>query len=254
MANALRSRWDDFRLAMMLLTRIPMGSGGAGGATFARALWAYPIAGAAVGLLAGLIYWGAAAAHLGTAIAAGLAIAAALFASGALHEDGLADFFDGIGGGRDRARRLEIMRDSRIGTYGAAALAMSLLLRWSAIVTIASPERVLPVWIAAGALSRASIAVPLVLLPAVRGDGLGAQASSPPAWSAVAAVAIALALAGALLRWEAVVPAVLAFAGAAIVTFIAWRALGGHTGDVLGAAALVAEIMALIGAVAVPHV
>ncbi|MBL6936473.1 MAG: adenosylcobinamide-GDP ribazoletransferase [Alphaproteobacteria bacterium] len=231
---------------MMLLTRIPTGGAGVGSATFARALWAYPLAGALVGSLGGLTYWGVLAAHLSPLVAAGLAVGVTMLASGALHEDGLADLFDGIGGARDRARRLEIMRDSRIGTYGAAALALSLLLRWSALVALAAPARVLPVWIAAGALSRAAVALPLMLLPPARSDGLGAQAASPPLWSAATAIVIALAIAAALLRLDAAVPATGAFAVAAIVTFIAWRALGGQTGDVLGACALVAEIAALI--------
>src|SRR6266853_883622 len=81
------------------------------------------------GLLGALVYWIAFRINLPPLVGAALAVTATLAATGCLHEDGLADTFDGLGGGAGRERKLEIMRDSRIGTYGACALVMSLLLR-----------------------------------------------------------------------------------------------------------------------------
>ena len=249
MGRVLSNRLDDIRLSMMLLTRLPVGKKTLGAdATFARALWAYPIAGAVVGLLAGAVFELAAILHIPVIVAAVLSLAFAVLLTGAVHEDGLADFCDGIGGGRDRARKLEIMRDSHIGTYGASALALSFLLRWSAISAIGLPGRVLLTWIAAGALSRAAIAVPLLVLSPARSDGLGVQAAFPPVWSAVTAGLIALVIAVLLLHTGAIVMIAAVLAAALLVTWLAKRHLQGHTGDVLGACALAAEMSAFVAA------
>jgi adenosylcobinamide-GDP ribazoletransferase len=241
-AGVFRNRLDDVRLAMMILTRIPMGRGALlPGATLARALWAYPLAGAIVGGVSGGAFALAVLAGLQTGPAAAVALVVSTLASGSIHEDGLADFSDGIGGGRDRDRKLEIMRDSRIGTYGAVALILSFLVRWSAIAALAIPEKVFLMWIAVDALSRAGIAIPLCLLPPARPDGLGAQAASPPVWSVVVAVVLAIAIAAALIYWHALSLIAVSLVAALVVTILARHHLKGHTGDVLGACALVAE-------------
>ena len=110
--------------AFGLLTRLPVADLTPPGdyADPARAVWAYPLAGLAVGLIGGLVYWLAAALAIPPMIAGVLALGAMVLATGGLHEDGLADTADGLGGGRDKARKLEIMRDSRIGSYGVIAL------------------------------------------------------------------------------------------------------------------------------------
>jgi adenosylcobinamide-GDP ribazoletransferase len=245
----LRSRWDDLKLAMMVLTRMPTGRGTLQpDATLARAVWAYPLAGALVCAIGALLFALAVLTHLPASVAAALAIGATLFASGALHEDGFADFCDGLGGGRERARKLEIMRDSRIGTYGALGLGLSLLLRWSALTTLAEPKLVFAAWIAAGALSRGAIAVPLALLPPARADGLGVRAASPPAWSSAAALTLAAVIAVCLLGLGALPLIVAVLATAIVVTWLARAQLGGQTGDVLGACALGAECLALVAA------
>lgn len=246
-AGAFRNRLDDFRLAMMILTRIPMGNGAlAPDATLARALWAYPLAGAIVGGISSGVFVLAMLAGLWMGPAAAIALVASALVSGSIHEDGLADFSDGIGGGGDRERKLEIMRDSRIGTYGAVALILSFLVRWSALAALFDPEKVFFVWISAGALSRASIAIPLCFLPPARTDGLGAQAASPPAWSAVTAIILSIAIAIGLLYWHALSLIAVSFVAAFIVTVMARRHLKGHTGDVLGTCALVAESAGLV--------
>src|SRR5205823_1129594 len=102
------------------------------GGDIARGSWAAPVAGAAVGLLGAMVYWIGHLMGLPPFLSAGLVLAATLAVTGCLHEDGLADTADGFGG-RDRVRKLEIMRDSRIGTYGVCALVLSLLLRAGAL-------------------------------------------------------------------------------------------------------------------------
>ena len=249
MITTIRSRFDDLRLALMILTRLPAGSGKLdSGATFARALWAYPIAGAFVGAVGGAIFGAAALLRLPTSVAAAAALAAAMLTSGGLHEDGLSDFCDGLGGGRDRERKLEIMRDSHMGVYGALGLVVSSLLRWSALAALAEPKLVLTAWVAAGALSRCAIALPLVVLPPARSDGLGVQAASPPAWSVVGAVLIAVGITAAFFGANAWLLTLVALIAAVIVTLLARYHLGGQTGDVLGACALSAECAVLVAA------
>src|SRR5271168_821970 len=101
----------------MLLTRLPVGR--SGGSDLARTVWAFPVVGLVVGLLGGLVYWALARLGVPAFLAASWAFVAILLVTGAFHEDGLADTVDGFGGGRTRERKLEIMRDSRIGAYGA---------------------------------------------------------------------------------------------------------------------------------------
>ena len=124
----LRRRVDEARLAFMLLTRLPMGQM-AEAPPLAASVWAYSVVGAMVGALAGLVFSFAAWAGLPPVTAGLLAIGAGVLLTGAMHEDGLADLADGFGGGHTRERKLEIMRDSRIGSYGVVALVLALGLR-----------------------------------------------------------------------------------------------------------------------------
>jgi len=126
-------RTGDIPAAIGLLSRLPVPvDTDLATRRGARAAWAYPLAGLVVGALAGLVAQVALWLGLPPSIAALLALAAMIAITGALHEDGLADSADGLWGGWDRARRLEIMKDSRIGTYGVLALGLTLLLRAAA--------------------------------------------------------------------------------------------------------------------------
>src|SRR5260221_7350189 len=118
----------DLRIGISLCTRLPVGrSGEIAEGDVARASWTFPIAGLLVGLAGALVYWIAIRANAAPFPAAAITLAATLLLTGAMHEDGLADTADGLGG-KTRKQKLEIMRDSRIGTFGACALAISLLL------------------------------------------------------------------------------------------------------------------------------
>src|SRR5437868_4014872 len=129
----LRRVATDLKISVLFSTRLPFAhSFTVMGADIARASWALPLAGALVGLLGAIAYWLAHAVGLPPLPAGALALATTLVATGCLHEDGLADTADGFGGGTTRERKLEIMRDSRIGSYGGCALMLSLLLRGSA--------------------------------------------------------------------------------------------------------------------------
>ncbi|WP_213772890.1 adenosylcobinamide-GDP ribazoletransferase [Bradyrhizobium sp. dw_78] len=245
--DQLRDWIDDLRLATALLTRVPMPHpGGARPEGLARAQRAFPLVGAVIGLAVGL----ADRAMLGMGIpplcSAALALGAGAALTGALHEDGLADLGDGFGGGRDRAAKLEIMRDSRLGTYGAVVLLVSFAARWSALASLPIAA-VVPSLVVAHVLARAAIPVLAANMPFARDDGLGKSAGRPELATAVTAVVIAAAIALLCLPAKAALLVVVVTAAAALaVAMLAWRQIGGVTGDVFGAAEQVAETAILV--------
>ena len=241
--------------AVVLLTRVPVPwrfvpSRG-------EAAWAYPVVGALAGATVGAVAWAGIGLGLGAVLSAGWALAASLLLTGALHEDGLADAADGIGGGRTPERRLAIMRDSRIGSYGALALALSVGLRWSALAAIGQHAtgagtgagtggaRLVAATAAAGALARCAMLVPMRLPPA-RADGMAATLGRVPGRTIAAGWACGAALALALLpSGQAVAALLLAGVAGAALSRVGRQALGGRTGDLLGAAEQVAECAVL---------
>jgi adenosylcobinamide-GDP ribazoletransferase len=238
---------DDLIAAFALLTRLPVGqAGGRAVPNLARAVWAFPIVGGVVGALSGVAYWIAHRLGLPPLLAGCWTLAATLLITGAFHEDGLADVADGFGGGGTRERKLEIMRDSRIGAYGALALVLSLAIRIAALAALARPGAVFAALIAAGAVSRASIVLVLLLLKPARTDGIAAtltDISQAAAWWAFGFAALLLLLclgAGA----AATVAAVGIAASLAYAAFVRAQ-IGGHTGDALGACAVLVECAAL---------
>jgi adenosylcobinamide-GDP ribazoletransferase len=234
----------DLRAAFALLTRLPVGGWPANG-NAARCVWAYPLVGALVGAIGGGVYAAGRALALPAAVAALWALAALLLATGALHEDGLADTADAFGGGRTRERRLEIMRDSRIGSFGALALLVSTGLRVAAIAAMPPCGAVLALT-ASGLLGRGAILLPLALLAPARSDGLGATlAKVRPVWIATG-WGIAVTLAFAVLPWQWALPAVMLAGGTGLgmAALARWQ-IGGFTGDVLGATSVIAECVVL---------
>lgn len=232
----------------MLLTRLPVGRLARSGEhpDLARCIWAFPIVGVAVNGAGGLVYWLARIIHIPPLVAAGWTLTVTLMITGALHEDGLADTADGFGGGTTPARKLEIMRDSRIGSYGAAALFLSLIVRTAAITTLGLPKVVLTAMILAGMLGRSAMIVPMLVLPPARGDGMGASVGEPRPIRA--SVGLGLAAIAPFVFLPPLLGAgavVLAFGSSWVLTTIADRQVGGHTGDVLGAAEVVAECVVL---------
>ncbi|WP_127902450.1 adenosylcobinamide-GDP ribazoletransferase [Solirhodobacter olei] len=241
----IQSRADEARLALMLLTRLPMGRLDPA-PTLSAAAWAYPLAGAVVGAIAGLVYLLAQGLGLQPLPAVVLAVAAGVVATGGMHEDGLADLADGFGGGGDRARKLEIMRDSRVGSYGVIALCLALLLRVVLLAEVLPGHAPLFFLLGLGALSRAPLPVLMRLLPAARPDGLGRSASLQiGAGQAGAAVLVGLVLALLFLPGF-FCPVFAAAAATALTGLLARRQIGGFTGDVLGAAQIAAELAALL--------
>ena len=238
----LFDRRDPAR-ALALLTRFPVR---ADRVRSAEAAWSWPLAGLAVGALAAATASLALLLGIGPAGAAGLALAVQAAATGALHEDGLADMADGVGGGATPARRLEIMRDSRIGTFGAMALILTVGLRWAALAALFGAGWVWGPLLAAAALSRAVPAALLHALPNARGAGLAAATGRPPRRTVLASGGLALGTAILLLGAAALSAALAAAASGLAVAWIARARLGGQTGDVCGAGQQSAEVGVLL--------
>ncbi len=236
----------DLKVATVFLTRFPVRvAGDLPAAAIGRALRLAPLVGLLVGLAGGLVAAVALGLGLPPLVAGLLAVAVTMLATGALHEDGLADVADGFGGGRDPAAKRAIMRDSRLGTYGAASLFLSILLRAAALA--AAGGSAVAALVAAHALSRALLAPAMALAPAASSEGLAADAGVPTARDASIALALGALLAVlALGLADALLALLLAGAAAGAVLWLARRMIGGYTGDVLGAVQQMAEITILL--------
>jgi adenosylcobinamide-GDP ribazoletransferase len=218
----------------------------------ASAARAFSLVGIGLGIAAGVVYFIAVSVGLPPAVAAACSVASLVLATGALHEDGLADVLDGFGGGADPQQKLAIMRDGRSGPFGVIAITFSVVIRVSALASLVGPWSVLMALIAAGALSRAAIPFVMRELSAARPDGLGASAGVPSRDDVVIGLVIAggiavltVGLVGALVALS------VGAASATLVALMAQRQIGGFTGDVLGAVQQSVEIVVLLALVAV---
>ncbi|NDW00349.1 adenosylcobinamide-GDP ribazoletransferase [Salipiger sp. PrR002] len=242
--RALGRRRRELQVAVMLLTRLPAGRLLGDAPALREARWAFPLVGALVGLIGWAVFAGALAAGGSGLLAALLCLTITVLVTGALHFDGLADFADGIGGGRDRAHTLEIMRDSRIGSYGVMALILASGLWTAALADLEETAGPL-LFMVIGALSRGAMSALQESLPPARADGMGHLAAGRSRAGQVALlVAVLLSVLVAGLAGLAIV-AVCAGVALALGT-IARRRLGGVTGDVLGAAQLLSEVAAWV--------
>ncbi|MGV7212356.1 adenosylcobinamide-GDP ribazoletransferase [Bradyrhizobium sp. UFLA05-112] len=244
----------DLRIGVSLATILPLGpSTPVGDGDIARAGWTLPVAGLLIGLLSAGVYGSAHALGVTPGPAAMLALASTIIITGALHEDGLADAADGLGGST-RARKLEIMRDSRIGSFGVCALIVSLTLRWSALAAIAAPRSILIALLLAHVAARAGLPLFMALVPPARTDGLSAGAGRPAGPNAAIALGLgAIVLAIGFGPGKAILAVILlAFLGL-LIAWLAIRQLGGQTGDILGAYEQVAETAILLMAASLFH-
>jgi adenosylcobinamide-GDP ribazoletransferase len=228
-------------IACSFLTRLPVPTREFSPQRFGAAAACFPLIGLGIGAL-GLLVLQLCAARLGSDLGAWLALAALAAISGGLHLDGLADWFDALGGGRgQRERMLEIMRDPRIGAHGAAALILLLAAKHSALAGLPSSGWALAL-LGAPVAARAAAVWLLALLPSARSEGLGATFTSHvrlrhAGWASLFAVVTCAALG---------VPALLALlaCGAMALAVAGWAKLrlGGINGDVCGAAIELGEL------------
>lgn len=234
--------------ALAFLTRIPLPSiwmPAAGRAPdLASAIPLFPIAGAVIGAIGAAIVlllsgW------LPPMVVAGIALAALMLATGGLHEDGLTDCADAFGATRDRSKALEILRDSRIGVFGAAALIVSILLRWAALASLSASAAALALIIAHSA-GRAAIAIGPGLTTYARTEGTGLLlAGGIDRTKLLLTFAVAAVIAILFGGWAGLMAGIVGVLAAALMLAYAQARIGGYTGDVLGAIEQVCEIAVL---------
>jgi adenosylcobinamide-GDP ribazoletransferase len=244
-----------FFIALQFLTRVPVPSGvGFEPAWLNQSARHFPAVGLCVGAVSAGVLW-AGEALFGLAVGVGLSMAASLLITGAFHEDGLADTVDALGGAVSRERALKIMKDSRIGAYGAIALVLVLGLKAAALASMPIAAAV-PALLLAHTASRAA-AVALIRVLPYAGDSEHAKAKPMAQRVERSEVAIAVAwvvLVAAALWWYAprdigavLVGLLLGLVG--MVWCARWlrRRLGGYTGDALGATQQITELLMLLG-------
>ncbi len=244
----------EFLLALQFLSRLPLPDPGYTPERMAASIRWHPAAGAAIGALVGAVWLGASAV-LPVVTAVIVTTAAGLLLTGCFHEDGFADACDGLGGGATRERALEIMKDSRLGTYGAAGLGLMLAGRIAALAALAPAVPLFWVLLAGHAASRAASVNVVATSAYVRDHGTGKPVADGIdaaglrfAIGSGAAALVPLALAAGLLPVLAGLAGLVAGAWAMRRTFE--RKLGGYTGDCLGAVQQCAEIGFYLGLLA----
>lgn len=241
--------WAPMTAAVGFLTIIPMPSRPLPASVLARSAAFFPLVGAALGAMLGGIGW-LLDGVLPRGPVAALLLALGVILTGALHLDGLMDTADGAFGGRTRERRLEIMRDSRVGSFGVLAGALALLLQFACLTELAGEDRLRAI-VAALVASRWAMVIALSAFAPARADGLGAGMRAVAGRGSLIASSIAtivlLAAAGPPGPAAMIAAGIVALGGGILLA----RRLGGLTGDSYGAIAVVAETAALLAAVAV---
>lgn len=238
----------DLAAAFTLLTRLPVARFARSDKPpdLARCVWAFPIVGLVVNGMGGLVYWLAHKVGMPPLLAAAWTLAATMILTGGLHEDGLADTADGFGGGGTPARKMAIMRDSRIGSYGALALLLSVVVRVAAISALGRPAIVMTALVLAGMLGRSGILLLLLLLTPARDDGMGASIGQPQTKSVLLGLGLPVLVSFlSLPTLLATVAIVFGFGSSWLVAKLSNRQIGGHTGDVLGACEIATECIVL---------
>lgn len=239
---------QDILAAFMLLTRIPINweKVSSEAPDLKRAMWAYPIVGLAVGGFAAGVYVAAVNIGIPSAVSIIFALAASILITGAFHEDGLADVADGFGGGLTREKKLEIMRDSRIGTYGGLALIMAVALKGASLWHLAPPQ-LIKALIVSATVSRSMIIVTALVLPPARKNSLATEAGKPSIYASIAAITLAGTTSYFLAGTEvSLILAASSFMVTLLFCWIAHRQVQGYSGDILGATQQLAEIAVLV--------
>ncbi|WP_252724017.1 MULTISPECIES: adenosylcobinamide-GDP ribazoletransferase [unclassified Thalassospira] len=243
---------SDFWRALALLSRVPVkGIEDFRAEVIARSVWSWPLVGL---LLAGFAMLPAMLVYSLTAnilIFAIVALAGMVLLTGSMHEDGIADCADGFGGGFEHARKLEIMRDSQIGTYGVVALILCFGLRLILLSAAGDAGQAAILFLVMAITSRAAMPVVMHILPPARADGLGKGAGTPNLMMVGLGVGLALILSlvlSGLFATMAILMGGLLAVG--IVAAVAKWQIGGQTGDVLGATQIVTELFVGIAFIA----
>lgn len=242
----------DLVMGLRFYSRLPTGDRPHERPDLSRIALSLPFASVIIGVGPAILLLFVAAIGLPPLFAAALAVAAYLLVTGAMAEDGIADTADGLFGGNSIERRLEILKDSRHGTYGVAALVLFLILRVSALaaITSVSPFAAAAVWLATGVAARSGAVWLTLQLPPARTDGASSTAGRVRKMSFFIGLGFAIAI-SFILAGPFVGIAGIAIAGFLMVlmaygwSLLCERLLGGQTGDLIGALQALLEIAAL---------
>lgn len=243
-SNQQDYKLSDIGTAMSLLTRLPLRENWVDGERMATSAWAYPIVGLVVGCLAGLLLQIFILLGFSAGVSAAFSLGFLIFLTGGLHEDGIADCADGLGGGRSKEDALKIMKDSTLGTYGVVILIIFLIARWSTISELA-PVAPLLTMILVGVVSRLPMVLVMSGMDHARVDGLSKHVGRPNTRQAVAALVLVSVLCLIILGWWALLLLPVVLASSLPLIFFASRKIGGQTGDILGGTQQCAEMTAL---------
>jgi adenosylcobinamide-GDP ribazoletransferase len=243
----------DFAVALSLLSRLPVTTlidiPQAAWARQANAVWTFPFVGVVIGSIAAMVGYGAILLGLPATLAAGCVLAALMACTGAMHEDGLADCADGFWGGWTTERRLDIMKDSQIGTYGVVSLGLVTGARWLAYAALLQTG-VIGV-VAVAAMSRGLVPAVMAALPHAKSDGLSRSVGQPLPQGALLAAALGLVIGVLCLGLVGITAMIVAALAVAALAKITTAKIGGQTGDVLGASQQIGELAILLVLVAV---
>jgi adenosylcobinamide-GDP ribazoletransferase len=256
----MRNEWKYFLLAVGFFTRIPVPSQpNFQESDLNHSVKYFPLIGCLVGLI-GLVIFYVSSHIFPHTVAVLISMAATIFATGAFHEDGLADSVDGLGGGWQREQILTIMQDSRLGTYGAIALFFALMAKFQ-LLTAMHADTVIQIFICAHALSRLSAVWLMAALPYAKADSKSSGKAKPLAteisrddfWLAnffglLPLFVLLWAIQTTIQNWQITLGYVCLLASAIAMAWLWWssllkRKLGGYTGDTLGAIQQISEVM-----------
>ena len=243
----IRKYVEDILVALSLLTRLPIKVPRHAFDRAHLAVWAYGIP----GFIWALSVWSIAilcqAGGLPLGIATALGLTTGIIITGAIHEDGLADSVDGLWGGWDPESRLEVMLDSRLGAYGAIALISCILVRWQLITSVFQLNVTFTALVLAGCLGRSVLPVIMAMFAPARKKGLSYSVGRPSGPNIYIAFVTMTLFAFISLGAKGLILCILAATTALMCALIAKLKVGGQSGDILGAIAIITEIIVLVG-------
>ncbi|MGI9524236.1 MAG: adenosylcobinamide-GDP ribazoletransferase [Hyphomicrobiaceae bacterium] len=260
MRRLVRRTLEDFTLAMSFMTRLPVPALAIlPSRRAAEALWAMPLAGLIVGSACGAVWICGLWLGLGSEIASIVALAVLAALTGAIHDDGFADFWDGMGSSGSKEHRIEVMRDPRIGTFGSLALILLYLVLVNTVSEIASAKGaeapgalvldhigLMGILAAAAMQARAAVTIPYFLLGPAGKDGLAHTFGKPAPAQLLLTIIWPIIVSVGVFAWLGLAMILGAIAGGLVITVLAWRQIGGYTGDVLGASIMTSFAGALL--------
>ena len=238
---------DDLQICLMFLTRIPVPGGLAlSYPSLSNACRFFPVIGSLVGVIGAIVLAAADQLGLPQGVSVLLAVAAMVMVTGGLHEDGLSDTADGLGGGSNKDRRLEIMKDSRVGAFGVIALVLIIGLKWAGLAALSIGPAALALF-AGAVISRGTLPLFMRYLPLAKDDGLSADAGRPGFSQVALSLAITLVVAFISVGfWLTIGVAIVVALVTGAMSFWVKVKIGGQTGDVLGALQQLGEISVIL--------